>query len=43
MRLLLDSHVFLWFVLIDPRLSPKAKSMFEDPSPETTLRYSQSN
>ena len=32
MRLLLDSHVFLWFVLIDPRLSPKAKSMIEDPS-----------
>jgi PIN domain nuclease of toxin-antitoxin system len=25
MRLLLDTHAFLWFVLNDPLLSPKAR------------------
>ena len=29
MRLLLDSHAFLWFVLSDPRLSFKSKSLIE--------------
>lgn len=32
MRLLLDTHSFLWFVLNDPRLSDLAKSHIEDPS-----------
>ena len=30
MRLLLDSHAFLWFVWDDPRLSPTAKRLIED-------------
>lgn len=31
MRLLLDSHAFLWFVWSDPRLSPTALSVIGDP------------
>jgi PIN domain nuclease of toxin-antitoxin system len=30
--LLLDSHTMLWFFWDDPLLSPKAKSLIEDPS-----------
>ncbi|MEW5892260.1 MAG: type II toxin-antitoxin system VapC family toxin [Pseudomonadota bacterium] len=30
-RLLLDSHAFLWWVFDDPRLSPLAKSLIQDP------------
>ncbi len=29
MRLLLDTHAFLWFIDDDPRLSAKAKSLIE--------------
>lgn len=32
MRILLDTHVFLWFILDDFRLSPTLKSAIEDPS-----------
>jgi PIN domain nuclease of toxin-antitoxin system len=31
-NLLLDTHAFLWFVDADLRLSPKAKSLIEDPA-----------
>lgn len=30
MRLLLDTHAFLWFVLNDPALSPKARALIAD-------------
>ena len=29
MRLLLDTHTFLWFIYDDPRLSPRAKALLE--------------
>ncbi len=32
MRVLLDTHAFLWFVLNDPQLSPLAKATIEDPA-----------
>ena len=31
MRLLLDTHTFLWFLLDDPRLSPTASATIVDP------------
>ena len=31
MRLMLDTHTFLWFVLDDPQLSALAKTLIEDP------------
>lgn len=31
MRLLLDTHTFLWFVLNDPMLSPNARNLIADP------------
>ncbi|MEE8584799.1 MAG: type II toxin-antitoxin system VapC family toxin [Acidobacteriota bacterium] len=31
MRLLLDTHAFLWFVLDDPQMSPTAKTLIADP------------
>ena len=31
MRLMLDTHTFLWFVLDDPQLSASAKTLIEDP------------
>ena len=31
MRLLLDTHTFLWFILDDSRLSVRAKSLLETP------------
>jgi PIN domain nuclease of toxin-antitoxin system len=34
MRLLLDTHAFLWFVLNDPLLSATALSLIADPSNE---------
>jgi PIN domain nuclease of toxin-antitoxin system len=37
MRLLLDTHTFLWFVLGDRRLNAKAKAAIEDPSNEKLL------
>ena len=32
MKLLLDSHAFLWFVMGDSRLSEPARSAIEDPA-----------
>jgi len=32
MRILLDTHAFLWFILDDPQLGTKAKAMIEDPA-----------
>ncbi len=32
MRLLLDTHTFLWFVLNDPQLSGTARALIEDPA-----------
>ncbi len=32
MRLLLDTHSFLWFILDDPRLSDSAKTLIETPT-----------
>lgn len=37
MRLLLDTHTFLWFVLGDGRLSARAKAAIEDASNEKLL------
>src|SRR5215510_10162912 len=37
MRLLLDTHTFLWFVLGDGHLSAKAKAAIENPSNEKLL------
>lgn len=34
MRLLIDTHTFLWFVLDSQNLSPTAKTMIEDASNE---------
>jgi hypothetical protein len=32
MNLLLDTHIFLWFVNDDPRLSDRLKDLIEDES-----------
>ena len=32
MRVLLDTHAFLWFLLADPRLSGPARVVIEDPA-----------
>jgi PIN domain nuclease of toxin-antitoxin system len=32
MRVLLDTHAFLWFILDDPQLSAAAKAVIEDPA-----------
>lgn len=32
MRLLLDTHTFLWFLLDDPQLSPTARGLIVDPT-----------
>jgi len=37
MRVLLDTHAFLWAGLCDPRLSAQARSVFEDPDKEIFL------
>jgi len=31
MRFLLDTHTFLWFILDNPKLSPVAKALIENP------------
>jgi PIN domain nuclease of toxin-antitoxin system len=31
-RVLLDTHAFLWFILDDPQLSPPARKLIEDPA-----------
>jgi PIN domain nuclease of toxin-antitoxin system len=30
MRLLLDTHAFLWFITADPKLSPRAEGVMRD-------------
>jgi PIN domain nuclease of toxin-antitoxin system len=37
MRLLLDTHAFLWFITADPRLSPTAEQMIRDGSNQAML------
>ncbi len=37
MRLLLDTHTFIWFVTDSPRLSPSAKALIEDELNEKLL------
>lgn len=37
MRLLLDTHAFLWFTLNDPQLSVPAKNLIADPANEIEL------
>jgi PIN domain nuclease of toxin-antitoxin system len=37
MKVLLDTHAFLWFVTADPRLGPFAKAYIEDPSNQRLL------
>jgi PIN domain nuclease of toxin-antitoxin system len=37
MRLLLDTHAFLWFVLNDPAISPKARDLMADPDNDLYL------
>lgn len=32
MRLLLDTHAFLWFLLDDPQLSAAVRTLIEDPT-----------
>jgi PIN domain nuclease of toxin-antitoxin system len=32
LRVLLDTHSFLWFILDDPQLSASAKTLIEDPA-----------
>jgi len=32
MRILLDTHALLWFILDDPQLSATARAMIEDPA-----------
>jgi PIN domain nuclease of toxin-antitoxin system len=37
MRLLLDTHAFLWFVIGSPNLSPAARALIEDAANEKLL------
>src|SRR2546425_2990950 len=37
MRLLLDTHAFLWFAWGDPQLSSDARSLIEDPANQKLL------
>jgi PIN domain nuclease of toxin-antitoxin system len=37
MRLLLDTHAFLWFLMGDPRISSSARSLIEDETHEKVL------
>lgn len=37
MRVLLDTHTFLWFVLNDPLLSDGAKALIEDPASDVLV------
>lgn len=37
MRLLLDTHAFLWFAWGDPQLSSAARSLIEDPANQKLL------
>ena len=37
MRVLMDTHAFLWFVLDDPKLSAVAKRAIEDPANDVLI------
>ena len=37
MRVILDTHAFLWFVLNDPKLSATGKLLIEDPLTEVLI------
>ena len=37
MRLLLDTHAFLWFVGGDPQITPHARQLIEDPANQSLL------
>lgn len=37
MRILLDTHAFLWFILDDPRLSLTARKTIADPDCEVLI------
>ena len=37
MRLLLDTHSFLWFILNDAKLSADAKTLIEDPKTDVEI------
>ena len=37
MRLLLDTHAFLWFITNDPQLSAIAKALIADPDNEILI------
>ncbi len=37
MRVLLDTHAFLWFITDDPRLSRRAREIMEDPESDLLL------
>ena len=37
MRMLLDTHAFLWFILDDPKLSSTARQLIEDPVNEVEI------
>jgi len=37
MRLLLDTHAFLWFIVADSSLSSRAKALIEDPNNDILL------
>ena len=37
MRLLLDTHAFLWFVLNDPQLSVTAQQLISDPANDVLI------
>ncbi|AUX44207.1 uncharacterized protein SOCE26_056710 [Sorangium cellulosum] len=37
MRLLVDTHAFLWFIANDPQLSAEAQSSLEEPTNELLM------
>lgn len=37
MRLLLDTHAFLWFILDSSQLSPTVRKLIEDPGNEINI------
>ena len=37
MRVLLDTHAFLWFILDDPRLCHAARAIIEDPANDVII------
>lgn len=37
MRLLLDTHIFLWYISADPRLAAEVRDVIRDPANEVSL------